>query len=316
MKKNDTIIVTGANGLAGSAVMEHLRKHMFTCVIGLTRDTVDLRSHDHVCEVFDRIKPDYVFHAAATVYGIAGNMKHQAKSFFDNTLINTAVIDAAYRFGAKKIVAMGTNAIYPYPANLPYREDDIFNGRPHAAESAYGHAKRGMLAMLEAYYTSYGFDYTYLVSGNLFGPRDRFDPIDGHVLPSLIHKFYEASKSDGYVEIWGDGLARRDFLYSADLAEIVRLMLPESVHTGAINIGSGKTHSIWEIAEMLCAITRVPFDRIRCNSDMPTGRLNCTSNLDRLAALGFEPEHTIGEGLRATWDWYKAHREATGMTGG
>jgi GDP-L-fucose synthase len=316
MKKNDTIIVTGANGLAGSAVMEHLRKHMFTAVVGLTRDTVDLRSHDHVCEVFARIKPDYVFHAAATVYGIAGNMKNQGKSFFDNTLINTAVIDAAYRFGAKKIVAMGTNAIYPWPPHLPYREETIFDGRPHAAESAYGHAKRGMLAMLEAYHVSYGLDYAYLVSGNLFGPRDRFDPIDGHVLPSLIHKFYEASKSGGYVEVWGDGSARRDFLYSADLAEIVRLTLPSSVHSGAINIGSGQTHSIFEIAEMLCVFSRVPFDHVRYNPDMPIGRPICTSNLDRLAALGFEPEHTIGEGLRATWDWYKAHREATDVAGG
>lgn len=316
MKKNDVIVVTGANGLAGSAVVKHLRKHMHTCVIGLTRGTVDLRSHDHVCEVFDRIKPDYVFHAAATVYGIVGNMKNQGKSFLDNTLINTSVIDASYRFGAKKIVVMGTNAVYPWPPELPYREETIFNGRPHAAESAYGHAKRGMLAMLEAYNDSYGLEYTYLVSGNLYGPHDRFDPVNGHVLPSLIHKFYEAWRSNIDVEIWGDGSACRDFLYSEDLAEIVRLTLPSSVHCGAINIGSGQTRSIFEIVQRLCTITNVPISRVRFNPDMPAGRPNCTSNLDRLAALGFEPEHTITEGLQATWDWYVAHREATAATGG
>lgn len=310
MKRNETIIVTGANGLAGSAVVDHLRKNLFTCVIPLTRDSVDLRRHELVCEVFERAKPAYVFHAAATVYGIVGNMQNQGKSAFDNTMINTCVIDAAHRAGAKKIIAMGTNAIYPASAPIPYREETIFNGRPHAAESAYGHAKRGMLAMLEAYRESYGLDYTYLVSGNLYGPNDSFNTVTGHVLPSLIAKFYDAAMNGGDVMIWGNGSPRRDFLYSYDLARIVQLFIENEGHfgstSGPINIGSGKVYTIREIAEMLSAISGVQRDRVLWNREMPNGRLDCTSDLSRLDALGFEPEHSIEAGLINTWSWYCA----------
>jgi GDP-L-fucose synthase len=307
MKKNSCILVTGANGLAGSAVVEHLHEHLYTCVVSVTHDDVDLRDPVRTLEVFDRIKPEYVFHAAATVYGIGGNMAFQGKSILENTLINTSVIDASNRNGVKKIIVMGTNAIYPWPPNLPYREDDIFNGRPHGAEAAYGHAKRHMLAMLEAYHDSYDLDYVYLVSGNLYGPRDRFDPVYGHVLPSLIAKFYDASLypdcTEGDIEIWGDGSATRDFLYSKDLAEGVRLTMTEDVH-GAINVGHGKTYSIREIAEKLTLISGVAPFRVIYNDNKPNGRPNCYADLSKLKTLGFRPATTMDEGLQKTWDWF------------
>jgi GDP-L-fucose synthase len=314
IKKNACILVTGANGLAGSAVMEHFREHLYTCVIPLYRDDVDLRDPARTLEVFDRIKPEYVFHAAATVYGIGGNMAFQGKSILENTLINISVIDAANLCGVKKIVVMGTNAVYPWPPKLPYKEDDIFNGRPHAAEASYGHAKRHMLAMLEAYHDSYDLDYVYLVSGNLYGPRDKFDPVYGHVLPSLIAKFYDASLypdcTEGDVEIWGDGSATRDFLYSKDLAEVVRLTMSENVH-GAINVGHGKAYSIQEIAENLSRISGVHQNRIVYNTEKPNGRPHCYADLSKLRALGFQPAYPIDKGLQQTWDWFVNYQLST-----
>src|ERR1035437_5599290 len=248
MKRNDCILVTGANGLAGSAVVEHLRANLFTCVVPLTRDDVDLTEHGWVKEVFETIKPRHVFHAAATVYGLGGNMAFQGKSILDNTLINTAVIDAAHTCGTvKKITVMGTNAIYPWPPQLPYSETTIFDGRPHDGEAGYGHAKRHMLAMLEAYHESYGLEYCYIVSGNLYGPRDRFNTETGHVLPSLIKKFSDAKTTGGMVLVWGDGSATRDFLYIKDLARIVQLQMSEDLKpTSVINIGSGSSYTIKE----------------------------------------------------------------------
>src|ERR1035437_8190647 len=235
MKRNSPILVTGANGLAGSAVVEHLRANLFTCVIPITREDEDLRDHEAVGLMFQCIKPEHVFHAAATVYGIGGNMAFQAKSILENTLINTAVIDAAHTCGSvKKITVMGTNAIYPWPTPLPYSETTIFDGRPHGGEAGYGHAKRHMLAMLEAYHESYGLEYCYVVSGNLYGPRDRFNIETGHVLPSLIKKFSDAKATGGTVSIWGDGSPTRDFLYIKDLARIVQLLMSEDLKSGPI----------------------------------------------------------------------------------
>ena len=309
MKKNSCILVTGANGLAGSAVIEHLRVHEFTCVVPITRHDCDLRDPAAVMKMFDRIEPEYVYHPAATVYGIMGNIKNQAKSIYDNTLINTNVIHASHVVASvKKIVAMGTNAIYPWPPKLPYTETDIFNGRPHEMESGYGHAKRHMLAMLEAYKESHGLDFAYLVSGNLYGPRDRFNVETGHVLPSLIKKFYDASiNPDDVVSIWGDGSPTRDFLYSADLARIIRIMLPAGPDTnGAINIGSGFSVSISDIAMLLCDLARVGYDRVQFDTTKPNGRLDCYADLSKLRALGFVPEYSITSGLRLTYEWFKA----------
>lgn len=304
MKQNSCIAVTGANGLAGSAMVEYLRKRDFTCVIPITRDNVDLRYHGETQKFFGRIEPEYVFHAAATVYGLQGNMDNQYKSILDNTLINLNVIDAARMYGTKKIVVMGTNAIYPWPAVLPYREEAIFDGRPHGGEAGYGHSKRHMLAMLEAS----GMDYTYLVSGNLFGPRDTFDPINGHVLPSLIHKFYEASVNElRLVPIWGDGSAERDFLYSEDLADVATFMMG-NLFNGPINIGSGQTVSLNYVAKRLSSISGVDFSRVIYDLDKPTGRPTCYADLSKLRVLGWQAPTRFADGLKATYDWYARSR--------
>lgn len=305
MRRNETILVTGAAGLAGSAVVEHLRAKGYTCVVPLTRDDLDLRDVASTRLFFKSIKPAHIFHAAATVYGLGGNMTNQGKAFLDNTLINTSVIEAAHLCGSvKKITVMGTNCIYPSPPILPYREDNIFDGRPDKGEYGYGHAKRHMLAQLETYQMAYGLEYCYIVSGNLYGPRDKFNEVTGHVLPSLIAKFFRAKRTGGEVTVWGDGSATRDFLYSKDLARIVHLLMSEDLKPGPINIGSGQLRSIVAIVEMLSKIVGVPASRVQWDASKPNGRLKCYADLSRLQALGFMPEYDISEGLRETCEWF------------
>lgn len=306
MRKNERILVTGAKGLAGSAVVEHLQHEGYTNVIGIGRDDLDLRDFDKVAQEFQKIRPAHIFHAAATVYGLGGNMANQGKAFLDNTLINTAVIDGARTCGSvKKITVMGTNCVYPANTTLPYDEKTIFDGRPDGGEVGYAHAKRHMLAMLEVYQQSYGLEYTYIVSGNLYGPRDKFNEHTGHVLPSLIAKFWQAKNTGTpHVHVWGDGSATRDFLYSKDLARIVRILMSEDLYPGAINIGHGKSYSINEVVNRLCAITGVARDRIRWDRDKPNGRPECRADLTRIKSLGFEPNYGLTAGLAETWDWF------------
>lgn len=306
MKHDSRIAVTGANGLAGSAVVEYLQSRGYESVFPITRKMTDLRNPDDTLDRFVQLKPEYIFHAAATVYGLQGNMDNQFKSIMDNTMINTNVIGAAHAIRTvKKIVAMGTNAIYPWPADLPYREDTIFDGRPHDGEAGYGHAKRHMLAMLEAS----GLDYAYLVSGNLYGPRDTFNVTTGHVLPSLIKKFYDASiGATASVNIWGDGSATRDFLYSEDLAHLVTFMF-DNEFKGAINIGSGETRSLDYVAKHLSSISGVDFSRVVYDTTKPRGRPDCYADLSKLRALGWRTPTPLPDGLKATYDWYANRRE-------
>ncbi len=315
MMKSDPILVTGARGLVGSAVVEHL-KHSGYIVAAVNRTHCDLLNFQETVKLFESInpRPVYVFHAAARVFGIMGNMNNQGRSYLENTLINTHVIEAARQIGVKKITVMGTNAVYPFPPTLPFSENTIFNGRPHSSESAYAHAKRGMLAMLEAYQESYGLEWAYLVSCNLFGPRDKFDPVNGHVIPSLIRKFYEAKATFSPVTVWGDGSAQRDFLYVKDVARIAEMVmgsaigeeLVEGCSSGPINIASGTVMSIREIVEILSDITGVR--DIVWDSTKPNGQIRRYADLSRLNALGFKPAYSIADGLRETWEWYRNDR--------
>lgn len=305
MKKSDGIIVTGAGGLVGSHVVDLLMSEGFTNVTPLTHKDCDLTNTLSTREVFACVRPRHVFHAAATVYGIMGNMLHQGSSFLNNTRINCNVIDACEAYGVKKITVMGTGAVYPAPPkSLPLKESEIFDGRPDPHEAGYGHAKRGMLAMLEAYETSYDLEWAYIVSCNLFGPRDKFDPINGHVTPALVRKFYEAKHDGKPVTIWGDGSAKRDFLYVKDAAQVGLLAMEKM--RGPINMGSGLVYSIGSVVQALSEITGVT--DIRWDASKPNGQPYRGYDLTRLNDIGFKPMYSIRDGLQETWDWYVEQR--------
>ena len=311
MKRSDRILVTGAKGLVGSALGEYLRSEGFENVIDAARETCDLVDPRATREFFERSRPDYVFHAAARVYGLGGNLRNKALSFYDNVMINTNVVDASHRVRVKKIAVLGTGAVYPYPPPaLPFREEMIFLGEPHPSEDSYSHAKRAMLGMLRAYQESYGMRWAYIVACNQFGPRDRFDTENGHVIPSLIKKFHDAKVSGGPVVVWGDGSAQRDFLYVKDTARAA-VAIMEKIE-GPVNIGSGSVVTIRNVVETLTDITGM-HGRVAWDPTKPNGREYLGYDLARMRDLGFTPEYSLRDGLSETWSWFAAHaaRSAT-----
>jgi GDP-L-fucose synthase len=302
MNKSDRILVTGARGLVGSAIVERLRTDGFANIIAAGREDCDLTDVLQTRRFFEHQRPDYVFHAAARVYGLMGNMKNQALSFYDNVMINTNVIDSAYRSGIKKIAVMGTGAIYPFPApGLPLREEMIFMGEPHFAASAYANSKRAMLMMLRAYEDSYKLRWAYIISCNLFGPRDKFDAEYGQVVPALIRKFYEAKKAGTKVVVWGDGSAQRDFMHISDTARLA-VAIMDGID-GPVNSGSGSVYSIREIVEMIAKISGME-GRFEWDPSKPNGQDYRAYELSKINALGFKCAYSMYSGLQDTWDWF------------
>lgn len=301
--KTTPVLVTGASGVIGVALAEELRRAGYAAVTTASSRDADLTDAREAERLFQRVRPRLVFHLAARVWGIMGNLRNQGQAYLDNARINTNVVEAARAAGAGKIVAMGSTAVYSDRVPRPMAERDIWLGPPHGSEAAYAHAKRGMLAHLEAYRDQYGLDFAFCVATNLFGPHDRFDERFGHVIPSLISKFHRAATEGSAVQVWGSGSPQRDFLYAKDAARAMRLVAER--HTGAINLATGTPVSIREAVETLCGISgyrgEVLWDRTK-----PDGQTLRDYDTTLLRGLGFEPRHGFAQALRETYEWYAA----------
>lgn len=303
ISKSERILITGGSGLVGSALSSYLSEQGFLNVYSLNRSDCDLTDRASTLAFFRQLSPDYVFHLAASVYGIMGNMRNQESSFLQNSRINLNVIEACHLVDTKKIVAMGTVAAYPAePVNLPLKETDFWYGLPHESEFGYAQAKRAMLAHLMALHKSHGNKFAYVISTNLYGLNDKFDIEHGHVIPSLIRKFYEANIQNKKVTIWGDGSARRDFLYAQDAARALLLIL-EKIE-GPVNMASGFVHSIREVVSFLSDYLDMGH-LIEWDLNKPQGQHYRSFDTSILAHSGFVPAMSLRDGLIKTYEWYK-----------
>ncbi len=302
MQKDDKIIITGANGLLGSAMVQYLRQNGYKNVVGISRQDCDLLIHQMVTGFFNAHKPKYVFHCAALVFGINGIMQNKGRIFYENTHINTNVIDACRQAGVQKILCIGSGAMYPFPSpGLPLSEDMIFMGKPHFSVDSYGHTKIAMLNMLQAYYEQYGLQWAFGISCNLFGPRDKYDESHGLFIPSMIKKFHNAIKNNTDIEFWGDGSAMRDFMYVDDCARLcTNAMLKLN---GPFNIGSGDVFSIRQIVETMAKITNFK-NKIIWDTTKPAGQDYRSYNLQKIQNIGFQCQYSIEQGLAHAYKWY------------
>ena len=299
------ILITGGSGLVGRALVTALQKHGFTNIVALSSRDCDLRDGAAVSRLMQAHAPEYVFHLAARVHGIGGNKNYKSDILFDNVMINTNVIEHARRSGVKKIVAMGSGCVYPeLKGQEELFENQVWIGPPHASEDSYAHSKRLMLAQLDAAREQYGLASAFVISGNLYGPYDSFDAEEGHVIPSLVAKFFEARNAKRPVRVWGSGVAIRDFSYCDDTARALIEILFKL--EGPVNLGSGLRHPIKDIVDTLSEICENEV-RVEWDASKPDGQLERYYNLDRLASTGFKAEVTLADGIRRTYDWYAAN---------
>ena len=294
------ILITGGTGLVGRALSAALVNEGFGNVISLGSRDCDLRDCAAVSRLISEASPDYVFHLAARVHGIGGNMRYKSDILVDNVLINTNVVEYSRRAGVRKIVAMGSGCVYPdLKGQEELFEEQVWMGPPHPSEDSYAHSKRLMLAHLNAAKEQYGLSSAFVISGNLYGPHDSFNAEDGHVIPSLVAKFFDAAKVGTSVKVWGNGVAIRDFSYCDDTAAALIAILKNL--EGPVNLGSGMRHPISDIVETLQKITQVPVD---WDATKPNGQLVRYYNLDKLASTGFKANTNLAEGVQRTYEWY------------
>ena len=301
MESNSRVYVAGHKGLVGSAIVRNLKGRGYNNISSATSDHWDLRVRQDVDTFFRINNPEYVFLAAAKVGGIHANNKYPAEFIHDNLMIQTNVIDAAYRNGVKKLVFLGSSCIYPKMATQPITEDALMTGPLEPTNDAYATAKIAGIRMCRAYRQQYGFNAISLMPTNLYGPNDNFDLLNSHVLPAMIRKFHEA---DDKVTLWGDGSAMREFLHVDDLAEACYVCMQDYNESESINIGTGEDVTIKELAETVSDI--VGNKIIWWDDSKPNGTPRKVLNVSKLKSLGWEPKISLRDGIQSTYEWYKS----------
>ena len=304
------ILVTGGAGFLGKQVVEQL------WAAGAVKDNITIpRSRDlDLCKLENCQKAvqqqDIVIHLAAHVGGIGLNREKPAELFYDNLMMGTQLIHAAYQAGVQKFVCVGTICAYPKFTPVPFKEDDLWEGYPEETNAPYGIAKKALLVQLQSYRQQYGFNGIYLLPVNLYGPEDNFDPSSSHVIPALIYKVHEAQqKGIKELPVWGDGTPTREFLYSTDAARGIVIATQKYDESEPVNLGTNQEISIRDLVELICEL--MEFDgKIVWQTDKPNGQpRRCLDTNRAQEKFGFVAKTDFRQGLKNTIDWYRKHHQ-------
>jgi GDP-L-fucose synthase len=290
----------------GSAICRRLRADGFQNLILPARAELDLRNQQAVDSFFEEARPEFVFLAAARVGGILANSTKPAEFIYDNLALQTNVIHSSWRYGAKKLLFLGSSCVYPRLAPQPIQEDQLLASALEPTNQWYAVAKIAGLKLAEAYHLQYGFNAISLMPTNLYGPGDNFDPQTSHVIPALLGKFAEAcAKRSPEVVVWGSGEPRREFLHVDDLAAAAVFLMKHYSHPEIINVGTGEDVTISELAQLIKSVTgfqgRILFDRTK-----PDGTPRKLLDVSRIRALGWKPLIRLETGIEETYRWYCA----------
>lgn len=306
MNKRSKIFIAGHNGLVGSAVFRNLKKNGYKNLIVISKKKLDLKNSIKVNKFFKKKKIEYMVICAALAGGIVSNSKYPVDFFNENILIQNSLLNAALKFKLKRTVFLGTSCIYPEKAKNPIKEDLLLTGKIHQTNESYAIAKIAGIQLCKALFNQYGLDIIALMPTNIYGINDRYNHEKSHVIPAMILKFLKAKKQNKKkIQIWGDGTPKREFLYSDDLAEAIRIVLNTSSkkilklcnnNFPIINVGSGDIYSIKSLANLIKNKVRFK-GNIFFDKAYPNGVAKKNLNYERIKKLNWRPNINLNKGL-------------------
>lgn len=296
VNKADSILVTGSTGLVGGAIVRALKARGFSQVWDASHKTVDFENQDDTNWYFDECKPDYVFHCAAKVGGIADNIREPATFLTVNLDIQNNVICAAHEFGVKKLLFLASAACYPDSAKSPLSPCDLLTGPFDETKSGYAMAKLTGIQLCKAMRTQFGSAFISAIPNNIYGPGDR----SSHVIPDLIKRFHEAKKLGGEVTCWGTGNARREFIHCDDIANACLFLMDAYDEAAPVNIGVGEDWSIREVVEKIASAVEFS-GAILWDPNKPEGTSRRLLDNSKLLGMGWKPTVDFTQGLREAY---------------
>jgi len=298
-----TILVAGATGLAGSAIVRELTR-IGRPVVGISSKDVDLLDRDATFDYLKKLKPSAVIDAAAKVGGISANNNYPVEFLSENIRIQTNLIDAAHSVKVEKFVFLASSCVYPKNCPQPIKEEYVLTGALESTNSAYAIAKLAGIELIKAYRKEFGHRWISVMPTNLYGPNDNFDLESSHVFPALIRKFIEAKKSNAnIVNLWGTGKPRRELLHVHDLARAIIVCLDNYDSDQHINIGTGIDLTVAEFATKIAKITGFR-GTIYWDKDREDGTPQKVLDIQKITDLGWKPTINLDQGIKLTVEWY------------
>ena len=298
-----TILVAGATGLAGSAIVRELTR-IGRPVVGISSKDVDLLDRNATFNYLNKLKPNVVIDAAAKVGGISANNNYPVEFLSENIRIQTNLIDAAHSAKVEKFVFLASSCVYPKNCPQPIKEEYVLTGALESTNSAYAIAKLAGIELIKAYRKEFGHRWISVMPTNLYGPNDNFDLESSHVFPALIRKFIEAKKSNATsVKLWGTGKPKRELLHVDDLAKAIIVCLDNYDADQQINIGTGIDLTIAELAEKI-AINAGFSGNINWDVAREDGTPQKVLDIQKITNLGWKPTINLDQGIKLTVEWY------------
>ncbi|MDP4176546.1 MAG: GDP-L-fucose synthase [Bacteroidota bacterium] len=311
MMKDKKIYIAGHKGMVGSAIARKFISEGYKNILGRTSKELNLIRQNDVERFFEEEKPEEVIVAAAKVGGILANSTYRAQFIYENLMIESNIIQAAYKYGAKKLLFLGSSCIYPKLAPQPLKEEYLLTGALEETNEPYAIAKIAGIKLSESYYRQYGCNFISVMPTNLYGPFDNYNLETSHVMPALIRKFHEAKlKASPTVEVWGTGTPKREFLYVEDLADAVYYIMQNvdakdlyDKGISHINIGTGEDLTISELVGIIADVIGFK-GKIEYNSSKPDGTPRKLMDISRLHSLGWHHKTNLQEGIKKAYDWF------------
>ncbi len=303
MTTKNKILVTGGNGLLGSQIIKLLKdsnRNYLSC----SSKSLDLINYSKIDYFFKKNKPTHVIHTANKVYGIGGNNKRKFEMINENLIINSNLLKACKKYKIKKITCIGSSAVYSEKYKNKIKEKNIFKYNPHSSEFYYGVSKRVMFHQLKALTDQTKIKICYIVMNNLYGINDNFNKENGHVVPSLIHKFYLAKKKGDSVKLWGSPKTKRCLLYSKDAARMILEITKKNIQI--INLSSINEITIGRLAKIISKIYNFN-GKIIWKKKFFAGVDRRKLDTSLQSKLKIKEEYTLKEGLAETIEWFKTN---------
>ena len=302
MEKHAKIYIAGHRGMVGSAIERRLRKDGFENIVTRTSKELDLRNQQAVNSFFEIEKPDYVFLAAAKVGGIVANNTYRAEFIYENLMIESNIIHAAYVNKVTKLLFLGSSCIYPKLAPQPLKEEYLLSDYLEPTNQPYAIAKIAGIELCDGYRAQYGCNFISAMPTNLYGPNDNYDLEKSHVLPALLRKFITAKKNNvPAVELWGTGTPKREFLHVDDLADACLFLMETYNEKGLVNVGWGDDITILELAQIVKRVVGYEGE-LKFDATKPDGTPRKLMDVTKLTNLGWKATTTLENGIKAVYD--------------